>query len=125
MGEREELRIVNDQHGTPTYAKDLALAILKIIEKSTQKKDSFRSGIYHYSNDGQTTWYDVTREIKDFLKSDCKIKPIATEEYPLPAPRPMYSVFNKGKIKQDFEVEVPFWKDSLIECLQKITDNNI
>lgn len=122
MGEKEELRIVNDQHGTPTYARDLAIAIIKIIEGSTETENPFKAGIYHYSNEGQTTWFELTREIKDFLKSDCEIKPIATEEYPLPAPRPMYSVLSKEKIKKDFEVEVPFWRNSLRECLQKITD---
>lgn len=123
MDEKDELGIVDDQKGTPTYARDLAAAILHIIGDAAQSSDLFIPGIYHYSNEGECTWYELTMEIKNFTGSACKLNPIETKDYPLPAPRPMYSVLSKEKIKKDFSVEVPLWKDSLVKCLQKIIDN--
>lgn len=123
MEEKEELGIVDDQRGTPTYAGDLAAAILHIIGDASQNEDLFKSGIYHYSNEGECSWYEFSTEIKKFTGSECRINPIKTRDYPLPAPRPMYSVLSKEKIKKDFSVSVPCWKDSLAICLNKITDN--
>jgi len=123
MGEKEELGIVDDQKGTPTYARDLAAAILHIIGDASTTDDLFIPGIYHFSNEGECTWYELAMEIKSYIGSSCNVNPIETKDYPLPAARPMYSVFNKDKIKKDFSVEVPLWKDSLTKCLQKITDN--
>jgi dTDP-4-dehydrorhamnose reductase len=123
MNEKEELGIVDDQKGTPTYARDLAAAILHIIGDESQSSDTFTPGIYHYSNEGIATWYELALEIKNYLGSSCNIHPIETKDYPLPSPRPMYSVLSKEKIKKDFSVKLPFWKDSLALCLQKITAN--
>ncbi len=118
--EKKELRIVNDQYGTPTYARDLAAAIIDIISK--EKK--FRPGIYHYANSGTTTWYGITMEIRKYLNSDCIVYPIETREYPLPAPRPMYSVLNTEKIRKELGITIPWWKESLIDCLDKISGKN-
>jgi dTDP-4-dehydrorhamnose reductase len=113
--EREELRIVADQTGTPTYAEDLARAILDIVLFTD--KNGVKPGIYHYSNEGVCSWFDFTWEIINFAKLKCKVNPINTEDYPLPAKRPAYSVFNKSKIKRTFNLEVPYWKTSLYKCL--------
>ena len=111
--EKEELGVINDQIGTPTYAKDLARIILKIIE--TESKNY---GLYHYSNEGAVSWYDFAKEI--FLQEGIKVdlKAILTSSYPTPAKRPKYSVLDKTKIKETFHIEIPDWKDSLKEALQ-------
>lgn len=116
MKEREELRVVFDQTGSPTYACDLASAILKIATF----EEAWTGGIYHYSNEGVTSWYDLTCEIKNLTGSQCKIIPIETKDYPLPAPRPAYAVLNKEKIKKQFDLEIPHWKSGLIRCIDKI-----
>ncbi len=113
---RDELGVVFDQIGTPTYARDIAKVILDILPKIDNK----RVEIYHYSNEGVLSWYDFAKEIMKMAKIDCKINPIESYEYPTPASRPYYSVLNKAKIKRTFNVEVPFWKDSLDECLIKM-----
>lgn len=113
--EREQLNIVFDQIGCPTFAGDLASAIMEIIEYSEEK--AFEKGIYHFSNEGVCSWYDFTKEIVKMSKIDCQINPIRTSRYPTPASRPAYSVFDKSKIKSTFKIEVPFWKDSLKKCL--------
>lgn len=117
MKEREELKIVFDQIGSPTYAADLAGTILKIINSEDSK---FVPGIYHYSNEGVASWYDFAFEIRELLNIECKLFPIETKDYPLPAPRPCYSVMNKEKIKNQFGLEIPHWKASLKICLNKI-----
>jgi len=114
--EKESLGVIFDQIGTPTYAKDLAKTILKIIPKIQNSKLS----IYHYSNEGAISWYDFAKEIIKMAKLMCKINPIETKDYPTPAKRPHYSVLNKSKIKSAFSIEIPYWKDSLDECLRKI-----
>ena len=114
--EKESLGVIFDQIGTPTYAKDLAKTILKIIPKIQNSKLS----IYHYSNEGAISWYDFAKEIMKMAKLMCKINPIETKDYPTPAKRPHYSVLNKSKIKSAFSIEIPYWKDSLDECLRKI-----
>ena len=110
---RDEISVVSDQIGTPTYAGDLADVILKII---SSKNTNF--GLYHYSNEGQTSWYGFAKAI--FEGSNLKIKttPIKTEAYPTPAKRPIYSVMDKTKIKSALKIEIPFWDDSLIKAIE-------
>lgn len=112
--ERDELRVVFDQIGTPTYATDLARAILDMI--NSDKKPS-ENTVYHFSNEGVASWYDFAFEIMVAAKIDCKVSPIESHEYPLPAPRPFYSVMNKAKIKKDFGVKIPHWRVSMLDCL--------
>jgi len=103
LKEKDELRIVYDQIGTPTYAADLAAAILNITNNFDSK---FVPGIYHYANEGIASWYDFAYEIRELTKTDCKLHPIETKDYPLPAARPWYSVMNKEKIKNQFDLEI-------------------
>jgi dTDP-4-dehydrorhamnose reductase len=117
--EREEIRMIYDQVGTPTYAGDLADAILKIIQITSRDPADFIPGIYHYSNEGVTSWYDFAKEIIDLAELKARVIPIETTEYPLPAPRPQYSVLNKRKIRDTFGIGIPHWKDSLKSCLVK------
>ncbi|QFR48650.1 dTDP-4-dehydrorhamnose reductase [Sulfurimonas lithotrophica] len=112
--EKEQLGVIFDQVGTPTYAKDLAKAILEIIPNISNEKVE----IYNYSNEGVLSWYDFAKEIMRMAKLDCKINPIETKEYPTPATRPHFSLLNKSKIKQTFNITIPYWKDSLDECLK-------
>lgn len=119
--EREELNVVYDQIGAPTYAADLAKILLANVQETSWSQGTH---IYHYSNEGVCSWYDFAKEIIDISGIDCKINPIETKDYPLPAKRPSYSLFNKAKFKDDFkETEIPHWKDSLKVCLQRIKDN--
>jgi dTDP-4-dehydrorhamnose reductase len=115
--ERGLLNVVFDQTGTPTYARDLAQTILDILQK---QKISDGVEVFHYSNEGVTSWYDFAKAIIELSGITCKINPIETKEYPLPATRPFYSVFNKSKIKQRFQIEIPYWKDSLKVCIQRL-----
>ena len=112
--EREQLGVIFDQVGTPTYAKDLAQAILDIIPNIKNEKVE----IYHYSNEGVLSWYDFAKEIMRMAKLDCAINPIETKEYPTPAKRPHYSLLNKAKIKKEFGITIPYFKDSLDACLK-------
>lgn len=118
--EKDSLNVVFDQVGTPTYAGDLAQAIITIITKVTQGEKAFVPGIYHFSNEGVCSWYDFTKEIHAIAGISCQVNPIETKDYPTPATRPFYSVLNKAKIKNTFGVTVPYWKDSLIRCIQKL-----
>ena len=111
--ERNELSVVCDQIGTPTYAGDLAELIVKLI-----KSDSIAYGLYHFSNEGVASWYDFTMAIFDLAKVDCKVLPINTDGYPTPAKRPSFSVMDKSKIKSTFNIEIPYWRDSLKKCLE-------
>lgn len=113
--EREQLGIVFDQVGTPTYALDLAYAILAVCGK---RKEGFT--LYHFANEGVCSWYDFAKEIAFLAKNPCKILPIETSDYPTLATRPAYSVFNKKKIKTTLNIEIPHWKDSLISCLKEL-----
>lgn len=108
---RQELGVVFDQIGSPTYAGDLANAIFRILSYS--EKNSFKPGIYNYSNEGICSWYDFAVEIMKGSGSTCRVRPIRTYEYPLPAVRPAYSVMDKSKIKRNFEIEIPYWRESL------------
>lgn len=112
--EKESLGVIFDQVGTPTYARDLAKAILDIIPNINNDKVE----VYNYSNEGVLSWYDFAKEIMRMAKLNCKINPIETFEYPTPARRPHFSLLNKSKIKKEFNIEIPYWKDSLDECLK-------
>lgn len=113
--EREQLGVIFDQVGTPTWAGDLATTILEIL--SQLEKGGTQKGLYHYSNEGLASWYDFAVEIMELSNIKCKVLPIETKEYPTPAARPAYSVLNKGKIKSDFQLEIPHWKASLKKCI--------
>ena len=148
--EKESLGVIFDQVGTPTYARDLAKAILEILPKLGETKVTHpKSGsfgcaasaapsdvdevkgeaeathprevqIYNYSNEGVLSWYDFAKEIMHMSKSTCQVNPIETKDYPTPATRPHYSLLNKSKIKKEFGIIIPYWKDSLDECLKKM-----
>jgi dTDP-4-dehydrorhamnose reductase len=113
--ERDELKIIADQVGTPTYAIDLAGFILLVI---SSKNTAY--GIYHYSNEGVTSWFDFARAIFDISATQVKAIPIRTDEYPTRATRPSYSVMDKSKVKQTFNIEIPYWRDSLVNCIGKL-----
>jgi len=117
--ERAELNVVADQIGTPTYAGDLAELIKSIITA-----DSEAYGLYHYSNEGVASWYDFAKAIMDVSQTACKVLPIKTEGYPTPATRPAFSVMDKSKIKNEFEIEIPYWRDSLKKCLNILQNND-
>lgn len=114
--EKEQLGVIYDQVGAPTYARDLAKAILDILPEI--KNENLE--IYHYSNEGVLSWYDFAKEIMKMAKLECKINPIETKEYPTPAQRPHYSLLNKSKIKKAFSISIPYWKDSLDACLKTL-----
>ena len=113
--EKNEINVINDQLGSPTYAADLAGIIMKFVERTEQGK-SF-SGIVNYSNSGVTSWYEFAEEIKLLINSNCQINPIPTSSYPTPAKRPLYSVLNTSKIKDLLQIEIPSWKESLKKCI--------
>lgn len=113
---RDELKIVSDQVGTPTYAIDLARVILHIISLENKKY-----GIYHYSNEGVASWYDFAYEICRIKELSVAVKPIKTVEFPTKAKRPIYSVMDKTKIKETFNLEIPHWTDSLRSCLERLS----
>lgn len=115
--ERDELRVVFDQIGTPTYASRLAKCILCMINSEQNIEGN---QVYHFSNEGLCSWYDFAKEIMEACNIDCKITPIQTFEYPLPAPRPFYSVLNKAKVKKDYGLEIPHWRDDMIECIKAL-----
>ncbi len=111
--ERDSLNVIFDQIGTPTYAADLAEAILKILSS-----ENIVPGIYHYSNEGVCSWYDFTKRIHKVAGILCDVKPIETKDYPTRTPRPHYSVLNKSKIKKTYGIDIPYWEDSLEKCLK-------
>jgi dTDP-4-dehydrorhamnose reductase len=110
-GERKEIGVVFDQTGTPTYAGDLAHAILEIIAFS--ELNGFTGGIFNFSNEGVCSFYDFAVEIMKYTGSSCRVNPLRTFEYPLPAKRPAFSVLDKTKIKRKFDLQIPYWRDSL------------
>jgi dTDP-4-dehydrorhamnose reductase len=118
LEEKESINVVSDQYGSPTYAADLASAIMSIVEK---KEDHSQAGIYNYCNAGETTWYEFAKAIKKYIKSKCAISPVPTAEYPTQAKRPRYSVLDTTKIKSVFDITIPKWKDSLHTCLSFLT----
>ncbi len=112
------LKVVFDQVGTPTYAYDLAKAIVHIVE---ERKYKGNSGVYHYSNEGVCSWYDFTKMIADYSgHTDCDIQPCHSDEFPSPVTRPSYSVLDKTKIKETFGIRVPYWTDSLKVCINNL-----
>lgn len=111
--ERDDLGVIFDQIGTPTYARDLAQTILEILPRIKNEKPE----IYHYSNEGVASWYDFAEAIFELSGVNCKVSPITTDQYPTPASRPHYSLLNKSKIKTEFGITIPYWRDSLKECL--------
>ena len=113
--EKSELGVIFDQIGTPTYARDLALCIMTAINQGV------KPGVYHFSNEGVISWYDFTKAIHRIAGiNDCHVRPLHTSEYPTPAARPHYSVLDKTKIKQTYGIEVPYWEESLRECIAKL-----
>ena len=113
--EKAELGVVFDQIGTPTYARDLAVAIFTAIEKGVNP------GVYHFSNEGVCSWYDFTKAIHRIVGiTTCNVKPLHTSEYPTPATRPAYSVLDKTKIKETYGIEIPYWENSLEECIKRM-----
>ena len=111
--ERHELGVIFDQIGTPTYARDLAAIIMAAI------RQKFMPGVYHFSNEGVTSWYDFAKVIHRLAGiKNCNVRPLHTEEYPTPARRPAYGVLDKTKIKQTYNLEIPYWEDSLAECIE-------
>ncbi|NMB95219.1 MAG: dTDP-4-dehydrorhamnose reductase [Clostridiaceae bacterium] len=119
--EKDELKVVFDQIGTPTYARDLATVIFAIIQND-QFKD--RKGVYHYSNEGVCSWYDFAKAINDLFGNNCNIIPCHSDEFPAKVPRPHYSVLDKTNIKNDFSIEIGYWKDSLCKCVELLKQNN-
>ena len=113
--ERDQLGVIVDQVGSPTYAIDLAGAIFDIIESGNQSY-----GIYHYSNEGVTSWYDFAKSVFDISGTQVKLNPVKTSEYITKAVRPAYSVMDKSKIKTTFSISIPYWRDSLAVCLQRL-----
>jgi dTDP-4-dehydrorhamnose reductase len=132
MKDRPEINVVSDQIGAPTYAVDLAQAMLDIIQKSeagSQKSvaqdtqaitSSWQPGIYHYSNTGRISWYDFAVAIKELSGSACNVNPITTDQYPTPAKRPSFSLLDTHKIQATYGLTIPAWKDRLQRCLQRL-----
>ena len=118
MQERQELSIVFDQIGTPTYARDLARFIVSYLE---QDKDSRLEGTYHFSDEGVASWYDFAEAIRHRMGYSCQLHPIRSEQYPTKATRPSYSVLDKAKLKRDFGITLPHWQTSLEDCLNQLT----
>lgn len=116
--EKETIKVITDQIGTPTYAKDLAKACLEIISNNEHlNKNGY---VYHFSNEGVASWYDFANAIMEINNEDCLILPIETKDYPTTAVRPQYSILNKSKIKTDFNLTIPNWRESLKECVENI-----
>jgi len=116
--ERNELNIVSDQIGSPTYAADLADAILEIIKHKEFRKENQMTQIYHYSNEGGISWYEFAKEIFKIARIDCKVNPIKTQLYPSPAKRPRNTLMNKDKIVKVFNIKISSWKSSLNTCMK-------
>ena len=113
--ERDELGIIADQVGTPTYAIDLANTIFDIIQSENKSY-----GVYHYSNEGVTSWFDFAKAVFDISNTAVKVNPIPGSAYPTKAKRPAFSVMDKSKIKSTFNIQIPYWRDSLVECIKQL-----
>ena len=118
--ERHELGVIFDQVGTPTYARDLAQAILQILPQLRGKGTE----VYHYSDEGVCSWYDFAKAIFELSGIECKVNPIETKDYPTPAARPHYSLLSKAKIKNAFGLAIPYWRESLRECIKNMENTN-
>jgi len=121
--ERDEINVVSDQIGSPTYATDLANAILEIIKNKEFKEISQTTQIYHYSNEGEISWYEFAKEIFKIAEINCKVNPITTQQYPTPARRPKNTLMSKDKIAEIFSVKIPDWKESLNTCMSILKNN--
>ena len=120
--EREQVNVVFDQVGTPTYAGDLALAIFSIIEAGVYEGNE---GVYHFSNEGVCSWYDFAVEIAAVAgNTGCRVNPCHSSEFPSPVTRPSYSVLDKTKIKETFDIDIPHWRESMEYCVKRIKANN-
>ncbi|HLF46113.1 MAG TPA: dTDP-4-dehydrorhamnose reductase [Chitinophagaceae bacterium] len=117
---KNEISVVEDQVGSPTYAADLAETILQIIDSNEKNTRNWTPGIYHYRNNGVMSWFDFANAIKEIRGSSCTIKPVTTAEYPMAAKRPAYSVLDTSKIQQVFNIRMKDWKTSLQTCINKI-----
>lgn len=122
MKEKESIGVVSDQYGSPTYAADLALAIMRIIKSNKSRENP---GIYHYSNAGITNWHAFAVAIKNISGSNCIVNPITTADYPTAAKRPAYSVFDTAKIAATFPVAIPGWEESLQKCVKLLNNNSL
>jgi dTDP-4-dehydrorhamnose reductase len=120
MNEKDEVKVVNDQIGSPTYAADIAEVILNIIADCQSKISNWRPGLYNFTNEGILSWYDFAVAIKEITRSPCDIRSIPTSAYPTPAKRPAYSVLDKTKIQETFGIQLKDWKESLTRCIDKI-----
>ena len=123
MADKEQISVVSDQSGTPTYAADLAEAILEIIstlENPTHHSPLTPGGIYHYSNEGIISWFDFATAIVKAINSPCEVHPIPSSQFPTRAKRPAYSAMDKTKIKDTFHLTIPEWNESMERCLGKI-----
>ena len=118
MKERAQLNIVADQKGRPTYAKDLAIATMHMIEAMNAGKSI--KGLYHFANQGETTWFDFAAKIKAIADLTCEVQPIETKDFPTPAKRPSYSVVDTSKIEQDLAIDIRHWEDALNDCIDQI-----
>lgn len=118
MGSREEIKVVNDQFGTPTYARHLANVILDVVEKISAG-DTIK-GVFNYANSGMTTWFHFAKKIKEEIKSSCNIIPISTAEYPTPAQRPKYSALSTDKIRKVLNSDIPAWEKGVEECIKMV-----
>ncbi len=123
MKERESLNVVADQVGSPTYAHDLAEAILQIINKTQLSNTNWHPGIYHYTNEGKISWYDFAVAIKEIIGSNCTVHGITTDQYPTPAKRPAYSYLDKSKFVSTFGLPLKPWKESLQACIKLLQQN--
>jgi dTDP-4-dehydrorhamnose reductase len=121
MKERPNLNIVADQKGRPTYAKDLAITTMKMIQAINAGKTI--KGVYHFANMGETTWYDFADKIKAIAGLDCVLNPVETKDFPTPAKRPSYSVLDTSKIEQDLAIDIRHWEDALKDCIDHINFN--
>jgi dTDP-4-dehydrorhamnose reductase len=118
MKERDALNIVGDQKGRPTFAKDLALATIKIVEAINAGKSI--KGIYHYANTGETTWFGFAEKIKELAGLECNLTAISSDQFPTPAKRPYYSVLDTQKIEKELEIEIPSWESALQICIDQL-----
>jgi dTDP-4-dehydrorhamnose reductase len=115
--ERPEIRVVADQIGTPTWAFDLAWAIMLVVDRPDTNNTK---QLYHFSNEGAISWYDFAQTIMELEKLDCKVIPIPSSEYPVKTKRPFYSVLSKEKFKKHYQISIPYWKDSLKKCMEEL-----
>jgi len=122
--ERDELNVVSDQIGSPTYATDLANAVLEIIENKEFSESDQTTQIYHYSNEGEISWYEFAKEIFKITEIDCKVKPMSTEQYPTLASRPKSTAMNMDKIISNLNIPIFSWHDSLRACLYRVIKND-